>query len=694
MSIAEPAKIITPWADTGSKNPIPQNSNNATGAAGYDKGFPDITMTPPEAGGIPPAGQDFNGIFYEVTKILRYIQAGGRPTFSATLAAEIGGYPKGALVLGSDGIAIYTNRLESNSSNPNSGGSGWAREDLMLREALRRSYAEAGFIVKGPFVVGAHVTSANDVLIDEVTGGGYAFTGAYPHTVASGETPASAGWTDRSLTALRFDLSDPGKGDSLIAVQQPFVGSALRTQHEKNKDVINVADFTGFDPSGNTDSSAAFNAALQAAKLNDFAANTVVIPAGVFLVKDVILDSPVNLIGAGKLNTTFRPVADGDVCFKMTSTFGRISGISIQSNEGPSSNSTGISIENSLNTVDNCSFAFLKHCIFSNKALSAAELDIRHNRFAASLYGVAFLGGQINSRFLQNTFSDCKCGILVTEDLSGGVASTTEGIKMYGDLFYSCGDDSGTGLAAIEVSGTRWMWLDDVMSDLATGVAARFTDAQFVTLTNGYYSSNGSAGASCVVARGLCAEFQCIGVKFSDSRAWGLELLKVGTAFPGNVRLDSCTFQYNTLVPSQQGDLLLNSTFGASAYRCVFNATQASMIALVDSANGPCTLDTSFCTFSGGVLIGNPAVTKFTSRYSPSHPDAQSGVVVIPDGSGTVTVPNTIKKLLSTATQVVIATSGAGAVSLAAGVTGGNIVINRAGTSGDLPVNYMSNLSY
>lgn len=125
MSIAEPAKIITPWADTGSKNPIPQNSNNTTGVAGYDKGFPDVTMTPPEAGGIPPAGQDFNGIFYEVTNILRYMQAGGHPTFDAALATAIGGYPKGAMVLGDDGVSLFKNIEPGNISNPNSGGSGW-----------------------------------------------------------------------------------------------------------------------------------------------------------------------------------------------------------------------------------------------------------------------------------------------------------------------------------------------------------------------------------------------------------------------------------------------------------------------------------------------------------------------------------------------------------------------------------------
>ena len=118
MSVSEPGKIITPWAESGLKNPIPPAANPATGRAGFDQGFSAINMTAKEAGGIPPFGQDFNGIFYEVTNILRYMQAGGQPTFDAALATAIGGYPKGAMVLGSDGVAIYTNRVDGNGSNP------------------------------------------------------------------------------------------------------------------------------------------------------------------------------------------------------------------------------------------------------------------------------------------------------------------------------------------------------------------------------------------------------------------------------------------------------------------------------------------------------------------------------------------------------------------------------------------------
>lgn len=136
MSIPEPSKMTTPWASTGSKNPIPANANNTTGTAGFDKGFPDITMTPEEAGGIPPAGQDFNGIFFQITEAIRYVQAGGQPTFSATLSTAIGGYPKGAVVLGSDGTTIFQNQVDSNTNNPNVTPSGWKIVDVGLRQDL------------------------------------------------------------------------------------------------------------------------------------------------------------------------------------------------------------------------------------------------------------------------------------------------------------------------------------------------------------------------------------------------------------------------------------------------------------------------------------------------------------------------------------------------------------------------------
>ncbi len=125
MSVPEPSKILTPWATSGLKNQIPQAANPVTGNAGYDQGFPAINMTAKEAGGIPPFGQDFNGILNDITSALQFFQAGGVPVYDQSFALAVGGYATGAMVLGSDGLTQYQNQVNGNTSNPNTGGAGW-----------------------------------------------------------------------------------------------------------------------------------------------------------------------------------------------------------------------------------------------------------------------------------------------------------------------------------------------------------------------------------------------------------------------------------------------------------------------------------------------------------------------------------------------------------------------------------------
>lgn len=194
-SITEPSKFVTPFAESGLKNTIPTASNNTTGKAGFDKGFPERTMLPKASGGIPPSGMDFNGILYDITSAIRYMQAGGQPTYDAAFAAAIGGYPLGAVLIGDDGVSIFQSAVDGNATDPNSGGAGWTRPDLQVMELYRRSYAEAGYTVVGTFQAGFTYVNTNDVGIDETTGKG--FTGpAGP--VAAGTNPASGGFVDRS----------------------------------------------------------------------------------------------------------------------------------------------------------------------------------------------------------------------------------------------------------------------------------------------------------------------------------------------------------------------------------------------------------------------------------------------------------------------------------------------------------------
>ena len=73
-----------------------------------------------------------------------------------------------------------------------------------IDEALRRSYAEAGYkLVAGSFEAGGTLVNANDVLLQERTG--KAFTGP-AGTVAAGTNPASGGFVDRSDIFLRDSI--------------------------------------------------------------------------------------------------------------------------------------------------------------------------------------------------------------------------------------------------------------------------------------------------------------------------------------------------------------------------------------------------------------------------------------------------------------------------------------------------------
>lgn len=129
MPISTPIQITVPFATSGLKNTIPAASNPVTGNAGYDAGFPATNMTPKEAGGIPPFGQDFNGILFDVTAAIRYLEAGMQFPYSSAFATAVGGYPLGAVVSRSDGSGLWRTVTANNLTDPEAGGAGWQPED-------------------------------------------------------------------------------------------------------------------------------------------------------------------------------------------------------------------------------------------------------------------------------------------------------------------------------------------------------------------------------------------------------------------------------------------------------------------------------------------------------------------------------------------------------------------------------------
>lgn len=124
-SNSAPGKILIPFANTGGKNTIPVTPNPTPGGASYTDGFPPLTRTPIAAGGIPPSGQDMNGVLFDATAVARWVCLGGLFEFDAAMSAQIGGYPKGSHLLSADETVIWLNTVENNTANPDTVGTGW-----------------------------------------------------------------------------------------------------------------------------------------------------------------------------------------------------------------------------------------------------------------------------------------------------------------------------------------------------------------------------------------------------------------------------------------------------------------------------------------------------------------------------------------------------------------------------------------
>lgn len=189
----------------------------------------------------------------------------------------------------------------------------------------------AGYIPVDSFQLGADITLRNQILhwsLPDGDGEYYRWDGELPRAVPAVSTPETTGgvgpgaWVSVGDASLRSDLANVEKGDALIAVKQPYTGASQRTQHDKNKDVINVKDFGAVGDGGDHPLSeffstlsvaqiaypfvtsltqsidyAALQSAINAAKALSAA---VFIPSGSYVVNDEVkADYSVSIYGEG-----------------------------------------------------------------------------------------------------------------------------------------------------------------------------------------------------------------------------------------------------------------------------------------------------------------------------------------------------------------------------------------------------------
>jgi hypothetical protein len=130
-STSAPTKLQIPFANSAGGAytrtiPLPSQIGIQNGAASFTDGFPPLNFTPVGAGGVPPFGQDMNGIFNATSAIDRWVSAGGPFTYDATYQTAIGGYPLGACVQSATVTArMWCSTTQNNITNPDAAGAGW-----------------------------------------------------------------------------------------------------------------------------------------------------------------------------------------------------------------------------------------------------------------------------------------------------------------------------------------------------------------------------------------------------------------------------------------------------------------------------------------------------------------------------------------------------------------------------------------
>lgn len=124
LSSGIPLRFTLPWGKNAAGAfirtvPVTSQIGIQDGAASFSDGFVPDNFTALAGGGVPPFGQDFNGVLNITTTWDQWYQAGGPIPYDLTFSTAITGYPKGAkldsaIVPG----AQWYSTVDGNTTNP------------------------------------------------------------------------------------------------------------------------------------------------------------------------------------------------------------------------------------------------------------------------------------------------------------------------------------------------------------------------------------------------------------------------------------------------------------------------------------------------------------------------------------------------------------------------------------------------
>lgn len=226
-----PGKLVLPFANAGGKSTIPVASQIGitAGAASLTDGFPPLTRTPIAAGGVPPSGLDMNGILFEMSAIIRWANAGGGYPFDGTFATDtnVGGYPKGARIMRSDGQGYWFNTAENNVTDPESAGAaaaGWvpdyqsgATSVAMSGSSVTLTPAQYG---KPVIVITGAITANLNLIFPNIVGQWTVINSTTGGYVITGKTSAGTG------VALGTVSSVVGDGTNIYSTKADLANSS------------------------------------------------------------------------------------------------------------------------------------------------------------------------------------------------------------------------------------------------------------------------------------------------------------------------------------------------------------------------------------------------------------------------------------------------------------------------------------
>lgn len=227
-----PFKYTVPFAMSGARNTVPTtppSSPSSPALAAYSTGFPAATMEPIASGGVPPFGQDFNGLYYDATNALLWKQAGFVYGFDSGFAgnSNIGGYPAQSLLSRADGKGLWINTVDNNATNPDASGAvGWL--------AVRGNAGFAGVamssatVTPDPSLLGAPVLNCTGALT--------------ANTALILPLTAGASWLIQNSTTGSFNLTVQGSSGAGVQISQ---GSAAQIYTDGTNFYTTTANVSG-----------------------------------------------------------------------------------------------------------------------------------------------------------------------------------------------------------------------------------------------------------------------------------------------------------------------------------------------------------------------------------------------------------------------------------------------------------------